>query len=187
MIQVVGVIMLDSIYPGALKEERQDVVPHRPTLRHLCKPEIRMLVANQMKTSSKLVEKWVMPSWSYGSISRKGSIFPPSNPPETSNNGFVSSNDIDEDKIQPQIQLFSHFPLPPPTILLRCEEFVPIQDLGNKHVISKVDVARQKELLGWEDYKYNLILSVLDLPGNHFDIFSDAHVGKALASTFQSC
>ena len=56
--------MIDSICPHALKHQIQNVVPHSPFTSSRCKPEIGFLISNQLKASAKLVQDWIMPSWS---------------------------------------------------------------------------------------------------------------------------
>ena len=56
--------MIDSICPHALKHQTQNIVPHSPFTSSRCKPEIGFLISNQLKASAKLVQDWVMPSWS---------------------------------------------------------------------------------------------------------------------------
>lgn len=59
-------------------------------------------------------------------------------------------------------------PTPPPVVLLRAELPVPVKE----HGICRVDVLRDDRLLGWGEYRKDLIVDVVDLPGcHHFDIF----------------
>lgn len=109
---VVGIVMVDSIYPGALKNRRKNVVAHAPIISSCCKPEIRMLVASMMQASFKMVEEWVLTTWSGRSSRRRWeSSFPG---PHESDSEYVSSNAIDNGDIPSGLQPASHLLLPPP-------------------------------------------------------------------------
>ena len=57
---------------------------------------------------------------------------------------------------------------PPPVLLLRAELPVPVKGEG----VSRVDVRRDDRLLGWGEYRNDLIADVVDLPHcHHFNIF----------------
>jgi len=96
---VVGIVMVDSIFPGALKSRQEDVVPHPLIMSTFCKPEIRMLVANMMKTSAKMVEQWIMPSWTGHATSRRrwNSPLPDSN--SSTDSEFMSDNEDNGDRL----------------------------------------------------------------------------------------
>lgn len=172
--------MVDSIFPGVLQSRQDDIVPHPLIMSTFCKPEIRMLVANMMKTSAKMVEKWVMPSWSSHSTLRRRWDSPLPGSSGSTDSGFMSD---DEDNGDPSLTLSptSGNSIPPPTILLRCREFVPVPSCGNENAISRVDVAREKKFLGWEEYNYDIIHSVIEIPGHHFNVFSESHVSTILS------
>ncbi|KAK4181497.1 Alpha/Beta hydrolase protein [Triangularia setosa] len=61
---------------------------------------------------------------------------------------------------------------PPPVILLRAKDMVPVPG-GEEGVVSRVDVCRGDRHLGWDAYRKGLITKVVDIPGHHFNIFSD--------------
>lgn len=71
-------------------------------------------------------------------------------------------------------------PPPPPTILLRCKEYVPVSNSENPNAISKVDITRDRRLLGWDEYNPDLIQCVLDIPGHHFSLFAEQNVSLPL-------
>lgn len=179
-LQVVGIVMIDSVFPDAIKSRGQgDIVPHAPIISAHCRPEIRMLVANMMKASSAMVEQWVMPTWAPPCPRRRGlSILGTRQPTDS---GYASSNESDNDALPDRVLLASLLPQPPPTILLRCGELVPVPKSENVNAISRVDAARQEKLLGWGQYDYDLICAVLDVPGHHFNLFSEPHVRRDAA------
>jgi thioesterase domain-containing protein len=65
---------------------------------------------------------------------------------------------------------------PPHTILFRAMEAVPVTEDAPENAVARVDVQRDKPKLGWENYGYDLIQKVVDIPGHHFNIFDLKHV-----------
>lgn len=62
---LLGLVMIDSICPKALKQHQsRNIVPHGPLTTSRCRPEINFLISTQLKASAKIVEDWTMPSWS---------------------------------------------------------------------------------------------------------------------------
>jgi thioesterase domain-containing protein len=57
---------------------------------------------------------------------------------------------------------------PPPVVLLRAMEKVPVP--GGEGV-TRVDIHRTDRQLGWGNYRKDLITKVIDIPGHHFNIF----------------
>lgn len=67
-------------------------------------------------------------------------------------------------------------PPPPLTVLLRCDEYVPVSRSKNPDAISKVDIVRDRRLLGWDEYAPDLVQCVLNVPGHHFNLFAAENV-----------
>jgi pimeloyl-ACP methyl ester carboxylesterase len=65
---------------------------------------------------------------------------------------------------------------PPPVVLLRAMEAVPVEGEG----MTKVDAHRSDRQLGWGKYRKDLVTKVIDIPGHHFNIF---HTDDTLDST----
>ncbi|KAK4669551.1 uncharacterized protein QC763_204000 [Podospora pseudopauciseta] len=61
---------------------------------------------------------------------------------------------------------------PPPVILLRAKDKVPVPG-EVEGTVSRVDVCREDKHLGWDGYRKGLITKVVDIPGHHFNIFSE--------------
>jgi len=60
---------------------------------------------------------------------------------------------------------------PPPAILLRARERVPVE--GGMVLI---DVWREDRLLGWDHYRRKFVSRVLDIPGNHYSVFDRENI-----------
>ena len=193
--------MIDSIYPGALKQNLCNVVPHSPFVSERCKPEIKLLISNMLKSSTNMVDQWTLPSWSMrpGSTSVAFALYgipraidsqQASSDAAISESSYFSSRESSTKNLSvysdaetcgtPEGSLENGtdacLPAPPPTILLRCNECVPVSKSGNAQAIARVDVTRECPLLGWNEYGYDLIRSVFDVPGHHFNLFAEENV-----------
>jgi hypothetical protein len=80
---------------------------------------------------------------------------------------------------------------PPRTILLRCDENVPVSESDNASAISRADVTRHLKQLGWEAYRYDMITDVITIPGHHFNVFAIEHVSlhstQLFSGAIRSC
>lgn len=56
---------------------------------------------------------------------------------------------------------------PPPVVLLRAVDAVPVEGEG----MTRVDIHRSDHQLGWGNYRKDLVTKVIDIPGHHFSIF----------------
>ncbi|RDL32392.1 Polyketide synthase-like protein [Venustampulla echinocandica] len=62
--------------------------------------------------------------------------------------------------------------LPRPAILLKATDYV----LGQGEEVATVDIARQTQRLGWDEYQHKFIRVVLSIAGHHFNIFAEDKV-----------
>lgn len=70
---------------------------------------------------------------------------------------------------------------PPPTVLLRAMEIVPTGST-DADVITCFDGFRKDETLGWKKkYEYDFIEKVIEIPGNHHNVFEKTHVSLTLS------
>jgi thioesterase domain-containing protein len=53
--------------------------------------------------------------------------------------------------------------------------------------VSRVDVARESALLGWENYDYDMVEDVREIPGHHFNVFSEPHIEVATREIELAC
>ncbi|KAK4159116.1 Alpha/Beta hydrolase protein, partial [Cladorrhinum sp. PSN259] len=61
----------------------------------------------------------------------------------------------------------------PPAILLKAKESVPLPESEKKEgAVSRVDIHRRDELLGWDLYRKGFVSKVVEIPGHHFNIFA---------------
>lgn len=71
---------------------------------------------------------------------------------------------------------------PPPVLLLRCNETVPVSN--DRTEAMSVDRWRHLPMLGWE-MTGGLVRAVLDIPGHHFSLMWDDHVNPLYSLCFQ--
>lgn len=113
---------------------------------------------------------------SYGSASSFSSSQDRSRGSSTTAFAVYSDDDID-DKLESKLLIKnSDSPSPPPTILLRCNEYVPVSKSKTPGAVSRVDIARDCRTLGWDEYNPDLVQYVLDIPGHHFNVFTEENV-----------
>lgn len=151
--QVLGIVMIDSVYPkaAAVAEKMSlPVVQHATQWNENTRPETRAAVTRCFAEAMAMVRRWTPPVWE-----SESSTSPETAKPGT--NGHSASSQ-------------SH--RPPPVFLLRAREPVPVLADG----VSRVDVYRRDRLLGWENYRKDLIVRVVDIEGHHFNIFAMQHL-----------
>jgi thioesterase domain-containing protein len=72
---------------------------------------------------------------------------------------------------------------PPPVILLRSREAVPVPPGG----VSRVDLYRSDRFLGWENYRKGMIVRVIDIPGHHYNVFALDHIRAVTREVKAGC
>lgn len=161
-LRVVGIVMVDSVYPRApafraaaapARRVAQHVVQWSPTTR----PETREAVQRCFDEAGRMVREWRLPTWEAREEEEDGMY----------------------DPVMPGRDL-----RPPPVWLLRAVEPVPVLD---DEGVSRVDTYREERHLGWDDYREGLIVKVEDVPGHHFNIFSFEHIDAITEKLKQAC
>ncbi|CAH0021011.1 unnamed protein product [Clonostachys rhizophaga] len=72
---------------------------------------------------------------------------------------------------------------PPPAILLKASDYV----LGQGDEVATVDIARQTQRLGWDEYEHKFIRIVLNIAGHHFNIFAEDKVQELTRKVMMAC
>lgn len=63
---------------------------------------------------------------------------------------------------------------PPPVVLLKAKENVPLQEEQAKEgEVSRTDVQRKDATLGWGKYHEGMVRKVIEVEGNHFNLFTE--------------
>jgi hypothetical protein len=184
-IRVAGIVMVDSIYPGSIKVQIEKFVSLQPVFSDRCRPEIKLLVCRCMKKSAGMVESCSMVSWSYrSSISSISSST--SSISDSHSRRSRSESDRPSDLNPHSI---SEADAPPPVILIRCRDYVPVPQSSSSatEAVSRVDVTRESALLGWENYDYDMVEDVREIPGHHFNVFSEPHIEVATRAIEWAC
>jgi pimeloyl-ACP methyl ester carboxylesterase len=83
----------------------------------------------------------------------------------------------------------AHSTAPPTAVLLRAQDPVPVPENEKKGdtTVSRVDVHRNKFLLGWESYPHEFIHAVFHVPGHHFNIFDPENIPSLGEHLDQAC
>ncbi|WEW62048.1 hypothetical protein PRK78_007548 [Emydomyces testavorans] len=174
-IRVLGIIMLDTVNPlTASSSHVPNVVPYQTQYSEYAKPETRQLVSNCMKQAVTMASTWTPPVWNACSdqdvVQRRKKLeaeLSSRMPAQYGHGCFVTELNVPWRDMLPTI---------PQTILLRCQEYVPVSTDKCRDAVARVDVVRKMERLGWEDYGYDFISAVLDIPGHHYSIFAKDYV-----------
>ncbi|CRG90800.1 hypothetical protein PISL3812_07845 [Talaromyces islandicus] len=69
-----------------------------------------------------------------------------------------------------------HIPTAPPTVLLRAKNPVP----SRKSMVVP-------HMLGWDQYEYDLVKAVYEIPGHHFSIFDTTNIDQFSSSLNEAC
>ena len=165
---LVGIVMVDSIYP--LVRRTQDatvpIVQHAMEWSDRTRQETRDTVLRCFSEAQGMVSTWTPPTW--GDDETQSQL----------QSLTTATNTLSPSKTQG--------PPPPPVILLRAEQAVPIQQ---EKGVSRVDISRDDRLLGWGEYRQGLITEVVDLPNcHHFNLFiSDEALDIATEKIRKAC
>lgn len=169
--------MIDSIFPHVMPTSNvpRSVVPSEPIFGISTKEEMRARVSHCMNLAFEMVKAWVPPVW-------KGCEDKMAYERRVKVEGDLTRRMGGEYSVSPENARMEDLPTPPKTVLLKCNEYVPTKsDLPN--AVARVDVVRERERLGWEEYPYDFLSAVLDIPGHHFNIFTDPYVSALYICT----
>ncbi|KAK2734150.1 hypothetical protein FQN57_001865 [Myotisia sp. PD_48] len=183
-IKVVGIVMIDSVFPHAVSTLDKPVVSHQLKFGAYSKPETQRLALNCMDQTIAMVKVWIPPTWNGCSepekyaarLKSESTLF------ETVQRKYGSFGNTSASEGYSVVPI-ENLPPPPQTVLLRCNEYVPVPE-GS---VCRVDLVRDQEELGWNQYKYDFITAVLDIPGNHFNIFDDTFLDDLTARVKLAC
>lgn len=172
-IQVLGIVMIDSMFIGATSQWGSlDVVPPQLSFSPETRQDTRQNVCRSMDQAIMMLQDWAPPVWSGHHDeqlchSRR----------EFERRWNRNQSGGGDDPLE-KAHADAEKPLPtlPNTVLLRCEDYVPVPKTATRNAISRADLTRQYRKLGWEEYRTDLIDTVLDIPGHHFNLFADEYV-----------
>ncbi|KAK2798833.1 hypothetical protein FQN50_008694 [Emmonsiellopsis sp. PD_5] len=170
-VRVVGIVMIDSIYPLVAPQRKLNVVPTQPNFSPDTLAETRRLVSQSFKLSMSMVERWIAPVWAGCKdpemIRKRAELEKKLFPLRSRASSSGAHSDVrNAENLQPL----------PKTVLLRCGEYVPVALPDVPDAISRVDTVRDLRRLGWEKYPHDFTPTVMGLPGHHFNIFDAEHV-----------
>jgi hypothetical protein len=160
-------VMIDSVYPHARRDESITTIPFSLAFSSYTKPEVRTLVERSMSQTGDMIKRWQLPVWDEIDSSIETAEGELATDPHNRNSG----EDPHPLPCPQQTRM-----RPPPAILLRAKEYVHPRGPDSTSVICDIDRSRHKRFLGWEDYSYKFIRTVLDVEGHHYSIFEGKNV-----------
>ncbi|KAK4203032.1 Alpha/Beta hydrolase protein [Triangularia verruculosa] len=164
-INLLGIVMVDSVCPLSWKNKGEGfmrVIKNGVAWGPHTKEETKQKVTRCFAESSRMVGEWELPKWEAQPVA------------PTPFDGIGRWEMMREIK-------------PPPVILLRARERVPVPGEA-EGTVSRVDVCRDDSMLGWGEYRKDLITKVVDIPGHHFNIFSNmANLDVATEEIRKAC
>ncbi|EEH35027.2 hypothetical protein PAAG_06074 [Paracoccidioides lutzii Pb01] len=177
-LSIVGMVMVDSIYPLAAFEEKANLVGSQPVFSKGTQPETRKLVSQCIKLAQPMAYNWIPPIWR-----------------ECTDSELALRRTELEKKlllIEPKLSRNAgnhkhNLPSIPKTILLRCDDYVPVSRPDMPDAVCRVDVVREFPALGWEKYLNDFAPVVWSIPGHHFNIFTDDHIDAVSSRIKQAC
>lgn len=148
-LRVVGIIMIDSVYPRVRGGEIPRVAERVMNWNASTRQDTREAVLRCFDEAYRMVREWKLPVWDEAQAQTRREEGTGDGKPVT----VVGAK-------------------PPPVWLLRAKETVPVVSEG----VARVDLHRKDRYLGWKGYREDLIVEVIDVPGHHFNVFDDAHL-----------
>lgn len=171
-VEIVGMVVIDSVYPvwpagselkiGAWIETEE---PEHKNLR---------LARRAMKLAGGMVKAWRMPRC--GAASRNGVDYEARDGEQAVDRSFYGTR---EEKETAEVV----WDRPPRAVLVRAADPVPMPGEG----ICPVDVYRGDAKLGWDGYCPGYIEKSLVTKGNHFDMFSWGYIDDITAQVARAC
>ncbi|KAK3402512.1 hypothetical protein B0T20DRAFT_343360 [Sordaria brevicollis] len=153
-INVKGVVMIDSMNPRQRDFPREVKVasPNATTMqwgRHT-REETKEAVLRCFEEARRMLGGWELPT---------------GQPENTGPSGTHAADGPEKHKQ-------GHGP--PPVVLLKCRENVPLtQEQRDAGEVSRTDVHRKDRTLGWGKYDAGMVRKVIEVDGNHFNLFTD--------------
>jgi thioesterase domain-containing protein len=162
-INVLGIVMVDSVCPLILRDDKPKVVQHVMQWGGNTRQETKDAISRCFDQAFKMVQKWTLPRWDDDPVPLEISAVDGTNGAARTETGPRNGFGTEDARRLPRGP-------PPPVIMLRAKESVPVVSPGEG--VSRVDVHREDELLGWGQYRNGLIHRVDEVPGHHFNIFA---------------
>ncbi|KAL2017113.1 hypothetical protein VTK56DRAFT_2585 [Thermocarpiscus australiensis] len=168
-LNLLGIVMVDSVCPLA-PPRPPVVVQHAMQWSEHTKEATREQVTRCFAAATRMVKEWTLPEWEGRGAEREekrdGKVV------VANGNGHVAAPKTAPASLRP-----------PPVILLRAMEAVPVPREG----VSRVDLHRGDRLLGWGNYRRDLITKVMDIPGHHFNISHMENVDAVTEAIKEAC
>ncbi|KAM0254574.1 hypothetical protein ACHAQJ_006609 [Trichoderma viride] len=177
VVRVVGILMIDSVYPGRSRSSPQSSIPLVPTYGLPMKSRFSDVKIPDITTHEiKLDDEVSSEDESLSDVSsRDGSSTDDSS---TDGDGLTNNQILSKRCMAEAVRMVRQWRLPewtgklynrrPRVVLLRAKNYVPAKE-GR---VVGLDLSREDRMLGWGDYDEEMFCDVFDVEGHHFDLFA---------------
>ncbi|OJD13956.1 hypothetical protein AJ78_05643 [Emergomyces pasteurianus Ep9510] len=198
-VRIVGMVMVDSIYPPAISPATSNVVGPQPVFSKDTRPETRRIVSQCMKLAQSMADNWIPPVWSgctdlelalrRAELEKELSLIDPKPPKKVEHCTITVARGSDHRRENGPtvLEQIPDLPSIPKTILFRCDDYVPVSRPEIPGAVCRVDIVRELHTLGWEKYPNNFTPTVLNIPGHHFNVFTDDYIDEVSAQIKHAC
>ncbi|KAK4114846.1 alpha/beta-hydrolase [Canariomyces notabilis] len=170
-LDLLGIVMIDSVCPIVSTPPSVPIVPRTIQWSKHTKQETRERVLRCFDRAREMLMQWKLPEWAEAQ---------PTGEQQEQGDGGHEKN---TPPLEPKTASTNHTNArPPKVILLRAMEAVPAE--GG---IAMVDTHRDDRLLGWGQYREDLITTVMDIPGHHYNIFEMESTEAVTEAIRQAC
>jgi thioesterase domain-containing protein len=165
VVRVVGILMVDSIYPG--RSSRMRSAPSAPTYRFPMKTWVSDVKIPEVATHKIQLDD---------EVSSEDESF--SDDSSADESRLAKNKMLSKRCMAEAVRMLRQWRLPewtgklynrrPPVVLLRAKNYVPAKEGRTVGL----DISRDDRMLGWGDYDEEMFSDVFDVDGHHFDIFA---------------
>ncbi|KAL2851010.1 Alpha/Beta hydrolase protein [Aspergillus pseudoustus] len=163
-LRVRGLILIDSPLPEEWANHRDRFVNADVSVTETTSAKTKQAVDWRMDECDRLLDGWRAPRWQQTDQARAE----PTPLRHQRAHGPLQHHMRRRALPPPELPLPGS---PPPAVLLRATERVPVPAGSKPGSLVDVDLDRDSTLLGWDRLEYPLLHAVYDIPGHHFDIF----------------
>lgn len=181
-IAVVGLILIDAVYPKTTVGNPENLYASYVSALDGTNTALQLKVQQANKHARQMIRDWYPPSWRTRTLTNQSSR---SNVLAEEAAGAAQDDVSDSSTLSAEHRSLPSSP--PPAILLKASQYVPIQDASDEGKLAIVDVCRETKRLGWEEYEHNFIRVVFDINGHHFNVFAEDKVQQLTTKISMAC
>jgi hypothetical protein len=153
-VTVLGIVMIDTPLRRTAPNEQAVATGDLQGVVKTSNPELQKKILTMFRNSGIMIDAWLPPKWTKPD--------PGENVVSSDGQGRLHSNVRGSNG-------------PPPAILLRATQSVP-KNSAQPDIVARVDLTRGERSLGWNTYDGEFVRKIVDIEGNHFNIFEPDRV-----------